>query len=40
LEYDENSAKRLGIKDQKADWFEIENDTWQRKDTREMAKEI
>lgn len=30
IEYDENSTQRLGIKDQRADWFELENDTWQR----------
>lgn len=28
LDYDVNSTKWMGIKDQWADWFEIENDTW------------
>ena len=40
IDYDENSTKRMGIKDQKSDWFEIENDTWQSRENWEKAKLI
>ena len=39
IDYDINSQARLGIKDQRVDWYEIENDTWQRDENRQFAKE-
>lgn len=40
LEYDSHSVMHSAIKDQTADWYELENNTWVSKEQREFAKKI
>ena len=32
IEYDVNAAKRLGVIDERQDWYELSNNTWLNKD--------
>jgi hypothetical protein len=40
LEYDSHSVMHSAIKDQTADWYELENNTWVSKEQRSFAKKI
>ena len=37
IEFDENSAQRLGVLDEKSDWYELSQNTWLSKDQRDYA---
>lgn len=37
MEYDLNAAKRLGVLDERSDWYELSNNTWLNKDQRKYA---
>ena len=32
IEYDVNATRRLGVIDEKQDWYELSNNTWLNKD--------
>lgn len=32
IEYDDNAARRLGVIDERSDWYELSNNTWLNKD--------
>jgi hypothetical protein len=32
IEFDVNAAKRLGVLDERSDWYELSNNTWLNKD--------
>ena len=32
IDYDVNAAKRLGVLDERSDWYELSNNTWLNKD--------
>jgi hypothetical protein len=40
IEYDVNAAKRLGVIDERQDWYELSNNTWLNKDQRSYAKQM
>lgn len=37
LEYDLNSAQRLGVLDEKSDWYDLANNNWLNKEQRDYA---
>jgi len=40
IEYDVNAAKRLGVIDERSDWYELSNNTWLNKDQRNYASQM
>jgi len=40
IDFDVNAAKRLGVLDQHADWYDLKDNTWLNKDQRKMASEM
>lgn len=40
IDYDINSAKRLGVVDQRSDWYEIANNAWSNKEQKEIASQM
>lgn len=40
IEFDVNAARRLGVLDERSDWYELSNNTWLNKDQRQYAKEM
>jgi hypothetical protein len=38
LEFDRNAAKRLGVIDEKQDWYELSNNPWINTEQRNYAK--
>ena len=40
MEYDEDSARRLGVIDERSDWYELSNNTWLNKDQRNYAGQM
>lgn len=40
LEYDLNAARRLGVIDERSDWYELSNNTWLNKDQRNYAEQM
>ena len=38
LEFDRNAAKRLGVIDEKQDWYELSNNPWINPEQRNYAK--
>ena len=38
IEYDRNAARRLGVIDERSDWYELSNNTWLNKDQRNYAE--
>lgn len=37
IDFDLNSAKRLGVLDERSDWYDLANNTWLNKDQRKFA---
>ena len=37
LEFDRNAAKRLGVIDERQDWYELSNNTWLNENQRNYA---
>lgn len=37
IEFDVNAARRLGVLDERSDWYELSNNTWLNKDQRQYA---
>lgn len=40
IEFDVNAAKRLGVLDERSDWYELSNNTWLNKDQRNYAEQM
>jgi len=40
LEFDKGGVTHSSIKDQGADWYELENNTWESKENRVIAKKM
>lgn len=40
IEYDVNAARRLGVLDERSDWYELSNNTWLNKDQRNYAEQM
>ena len=40
LEFDKNAAKRLGVIDEKQDWYELSNNPWINPEQRNYAKQM
>lgn len=38
IDFDLNAAKRLGVLDERSDWYELSNNTWLNKDQRKYAE--
>jgi len=38
IEFDVNAARRLGVLDERSDWYELSNNTWLNKDQRNYAE--
>lgn len=39
IDFDVNAQKRLGVLDERSDWYELANNTWLNKDQRSFATE-
>jgi len=37
IDFDLNAAKRLGVLDEKSDWYDLAGNTWLNKDQRKFA---
>jgi hypothetical protein len=37
IDFDVNAARRLGVLDERSDWYELANNTWLSKDQRDYA---
>lgn len=40
IDFDVNSAKRLGVLDAQSDWYDLANNTWLNKEQRQYAKQM
>ena len=40
LDYDVNAAKRLGVVDERSDWYDLSSNTWLNKDQRKYANQM
>jgi hypothetical protein len=40
IEFDVNAARRLGVIDERSDWYELSNNTWLNKDQRNYAEQM
>lgn len=40
IDFDVNAARRLGVLDEKSDWYAAANNTWLNKDQREYAAQM
>ena len=40
IEFDVNAAKRLGVLDERSDWYELSNNTWLNKEQRKHAEQM
>jgi len=40
IDYDVNAAKRLGVLDERSDWYELSNNTWLNKEQRTYATKM
>lgn len=40
IEFDVNSAKRLGVLDERSDWYDLSNNTWLNKEQRQYAEQM
>ena len=38
LDFDDNASKRLGVIDERSDWYELANNTWLNADQRKHAQ--
>lgn len=39
IDFDMNSSKRLGVLDERSDWYDLANNTWLNKDQRTYANQ-
>jgi hypothetical protein len=40
IDFDLNAAKRLGVLDEKSDWYDLAGNTWLNKDQRKFANQM
>ena len=40
LDFDVNAAKRLGVVDEKSDWYDLSSNTWLNKQQRKYANQM
>lgn len=40
MDFDRNAAKRLGVLDEKSDWYDLAGNTWLNKDQRKFANQM
>lgn len=40
LDFDKNAAKRLGVIDERQDWYELSNNTWLNENQRNYANQM
>lgn len=40
IDFDQNSAQRLGVLDAQSDWYDLANNTWLNKDQRKYAQQM
>mmetsp|Transcript_1095 Transcript_1095/g.1289 ORF Transcript_1095/g.1289 Transcript_1095/m.1289 type:complete len:85 (+) Transcript_1095:462-716(+) len=40
IDYDVNAAKRLGVVDERSDWYDLANNTWLNKNQRVYANQM
>ena len=39
IDFDVNAQKRLGVLDERSDWYDLANNTWLNKDQRDYANQ-